>query len=376
MDNLTHSLLGLAAAKAGLEKLSPGATTLCVLAANAPDADIVVRLFTDRWGVLQHHRGITHAVIGTLALGLLQPIFFYLGDYLLSKFRKRPPTVKFVGLLVASIVVSATHPLLDWTNNYGVRFFLPWDARWFYGDFVFIVDPFIWLTLGGACFLLTSRTKLQRVFWIVLGAIPTALILLSPRGANLPNPWLIRGIWLAALVCLIVLSGKKIGERVGARVALVSLIIIVVYWCGLGFIHSRAVARAEVEAAALTGSNETVSRLAAMPTLANPFGWDCVFETDKATYRFTLHLIGEKSVTKTVRYEKPSGKLGEAVKKVSQDRPAQIFFGFARFPVARLSNQGCTSQTLVQLADLRYTEPGTSRGAFSLNLPVECPTEK
>ena len=49
MDNLTHSLVGLAAAKAGLERLSPGATTLCVLATNAPDADVVVGLFSDRW---------------------------------------------------------------------------------------------------------------------------------------------------------------------------------------------------------------------------------------------------------------------------------------------------------------------------------------
>jgi inner membrane protein len=52
MDNLTHSFLGLAAAKAGLEKLSPGATALCVLAANAPDADIVVLAFGDRWSFL------------------------------------------------------------------------------------------------------------------------------------------------------------------------------------------------------------------------------------------------------------------------------------------------------------------------------------
>ena len=42
MDNLTHSLVGLTAAKAGLEKLSPGATLLCLIAANAPDGDIFV----------------------------------------------------------------------------------------------------------------------------------------------------------------------------------------------------------------------------------------------------------------------------------------------------------------------------------------------
>src|SRR5215510_2310769 len=104
VDNLTHSLVGIAAAKAGLEKLSPGTTLLCVLAANAPDADIVVLLFSDRWAFLQHHRGITHAIVGTIALGVLLPLLFYLGDLLLAKVRSRPPTVKLRGLLIASLL--------------------------------------------------------------------------------------------------------------------------------------------------------------------------------------------------------------------------------------------------------------------------------
>ena len=70
MDNLTHTFVGLAAAKAGLEKLSPGATTLCVLAANSPDSDIIVLAFGDRWDFLQHHRGITHAIVGVIGLAI------------------------------------------------------------------------------------------------------------------------------------------------------------------------------------------------------------------------------------------------------------------------------------------------------------------
>jgi hypothetical protein len=77
-------------------------------------------------------------------------------------------------------------------------------------------------------------------------------------------------------------------------------------------------------------------------------------------------------VTRIVRYEKPAGQLDRALREVSDDRRTQVFLGFARFPVARLSTQDCTSQTLVQLADLRYTEPGTQRGSFSLELPVDC----
>src|SRR6266542_2236083 len=74
MDNLTHSLIGLAVAKAGLERLSPGATTLCVLAANSPDADIVALVFGGRWAFLHHHRGISHSIAGAFAIALTVPL--------------------------------------------------------------------------------------------------------------------------------------------------------------------------------------------------------------------------------------------------------------------------------------------------------------
>jgi inner membrane protein len=372
MDNLTHSLVGLAAAKSGLERLSPGATALCVLAANAPDADIAVLLFSDRWGFLEHHRGITHAIVGTIALGVLLPLLFYLGDLLLTKLRRRPPLVNFRGLLLASLLVSATHPILDWTNNYGVRFLLPWDSRWFYGDFVFIVDPFIWLMLGGACFLLSKKTTASRATWLFASALLTALIFLSARGGNLPQPWLLRAVWISAILIVLILYLRGVGEKLGPKVAWSSLILLVVYWSSLAFAHSVALRRAGEESATFAASDESISRLAAMPTLANPFRWDCVAETNKATYKFNLNLMIDEAVTKLVRYERPSGQLDRALREVSDDRRTRVFLGFARFPVARLSTQDCTAQTLVQLADLRYTEPGMQRGSFSLELPVDC----
>jgi inner membrane protein len=372
MDNLTHSLVGLAAAKSGLEKLSPGATTLCILAANAPDADIVVLAFADRWTFLQHHRGITHAIVGTIGLSIILPALFYLVDLILSRLRHRPIRVKFQGLLLASLIVSATHPLLDWTNNYGIRFLLPWNSRWFYGDLVFIVDPFIWLLLGSACFLLTTRTRFQKLGWLVLGLVLTLAIFVSPRGGNLPYPWVIRGVWVSTLLVLIVLSLKRIGERLGSRIAITSLVLLVLYWSGLAFVHVRALTLAREVADQMKSPGESIIKLAAMPTLANPLRWDCVFETDQATYRFDLKLLPRTPVTRSVRYEKPAGKLAQALNIVSSDRRSQIFLGFARFPVARLSDPDCASQTLVQLADLRYTEPGTSRGTFSLEIPIDC----
>ena len=375
MDNLTHSLVGLTAAKAGLERLSPGATTLCILAANAPDVDVAILLVGDRWTYLQHHRGITHAIVGVVCLAFVVPLIVHGVDRLWARFRGQPPQTKLRGLMLASFIVTATHPLLDWTNNYGIRFFLPWSPKWFYGDLVFIIDPYLWLILGGASFLLSAKTRSGKVIWGLLAAVVTALVIFSPRAGGLPNPWLFTLVWIAAITGLLVLFTLDVARSWGNRIALAAIALVVVYWTTLGFAHSRALAHGREQAARIVApTGEAVRRFAAMPTLANPFRWDCVFETDRATYRFNLELGGSNSTSRVVRYEKPSGPLAQVMETVSQERPARIFLGFARYPVARLADPHCTNQTLVQFADLRYTEPGSGRGTFTLNLPVECPT--
>ena len=374
MDNLTHSLVGLTAARAGLEKLSPGATLLCLIAANGPDGDIFVLPFGDRWTYLHHHRGITHSIVGVMGIAIFLPLLFYAVDWLWARFRNQPPQVNLKGLLLVSFVVSATHPLLDYTNNYGVRPFLPWDPKWFYGDFVFIVDPYLWLILGGACFLLSAKTMFGKIIWGVVAAIITLLLVLSPRSSSLPNIRAIALIWIVGLLALIFLFVKGAGQRWGRKIAFVAFALMLCHWGFLAFQHSRAVARANEEAARLvTPNGERVARLAAMPTLANPFRWDCAFETDRATYRFNLGLSDEGPPGNVIRYPKPPAALTE---KVAEQRPGRIFLGFARFPVMQLEDPGCTTRTLVQLADLRYTEPGSSRGTFALELPVDCPVEQ
>ena len=376
MDNLTHSLVGLTAAKAGLDKLSPGATVLCVLAANSPDIDVVIIPFGDRWTFLQHHRGITHAIVGVVGLAVLLPLIFYAVDRLWARFRNEAPKTKLKGLMIASVLVSATHPLLDWTNNYGIRFFLPWSQKWSYGDLVYIVDPFLWLILGGAAFLLTARTKFRKGIWGVLAAVLTFLVIASPRSDDLPNPGLIALIWILAVVGFIVLEVSGARERLGSRIALAAFALVLCYWSGLGFAHARALARGGEAAAKLAGSNgESVARLAAMPRVANPFRWDLVFETDRATYRFDIGVMESMPARNAVRYVKPDPELQKIIGPVLEQRPARVFLGFARFPVVQLSDPGCTTRTLVQFADLRYTEPGRSRGSFSLEVPIECPTD-
>lgn len=371
MENLTHTLVGLAVAKAGAERASPYATAVCLIAANAPDADIIAAV--DGWCTyLHHHRGITHSVVGTLALALLIPVLFWGGDRLLARLRHRAPRARLRGLMLASLLACATHPLLDWTNNYGVRPWLPFNNRWHYGDLVFIVDPYLWLILGGAGFLLASRTAWQKALWIVLALVLTALIYLVPARGRFDLPLATRIIWLAGLFAIALSARARVAERWGNKLAIGALAAVALYWIALSVFHGAAVEKARARAESIA-RGERIERLAAMPTLADPTRWRVVFETERAVYRFELRLWGEAAEQgdSTLRYEKPRGREAEAVARAADEhRCAAIFLDFARFPVAQVLFD-CPRRILVRLADLRYTEPNGERN-FSLDAEIPC----
>ncbi|HEY5992654.1 MAG TPA: metal-dependent hydrolase, partial [Candidatus Udaeobacter sp.] len=385
MDGLTHTLLGLTSAKAGLERLSPYTAAVCILAANASDIDVVTVL-GGRWTALHYHRGITHSIVGTLTLGLMIPSLFYLIDRLAARIRKHPARIRYRGLLVASLIASATHPLMDWTNNYGVRPLLPWNGKWFYGDLVFIIDPYIWLILGGTAFLLTSNRRGKIVVWSIIACVTTLLIFLAsargvPGSGNL-RP--VRIIWIIGLLLFLLARSIRINKGIGKSIAMAALATVILYWGALSLAH-RSALRASLELANQVASQrgEHFIRAAAMPTAANPFRWLCVAETDRAMYRFFATVGLENSVpepnsitTRTdsprgiERFEKPSGRDEQLVASAARDPRAQILLGFARFPIERVEDDNCLEQTLVQFADLRYTEPGGAlRGNFALDVP-------
>ncbi|MGH9942221.1 MAG: metal-dependent hydrolase [Pyrinomonadaceae bacterium] len=369
MDNLTHTLVGLVAAKAGLERVSPYATAVCVLAANGPDADILAAL-GGHWFYLEHHRGVTHSLVGTLALSLLIPLLFYAADRVLARLRRRPPRgVRLGGLFVASLLLSASHPLLDWTNNYGVRPWLPWNGRWYYGDLVFIVDPWLWLSLGGAAFLLASRKKWQVVVWALLALALSVAFFILPARSGMPFPFVSQALWLAGVIGLFAAWRFGMGKRFGQKLAAAALALVVAYWGGLWLLQARAESHArEVAAAAVGRAGETLRRIAAMPTLADPLNWVTVAETERAYYRFnTSALSRERTVDgwhRAERFPKPQGVDAERAAAAAEDWRTQIFLAFSRFPATRVTAD-CAGATLVQFADLRFTAPGRARGGGS-----------
>jgi inner membrane protein len=375
VDNLTHSLVGLAAAKAGLGRLSPYATFVCVAAANLPDIDIV-GLARGPAFYLEHHRGITHSIVGTLALALAFPLLFYGAEHLWARARGQAARARLKGLLVCSLLLSASHPLLDWTNSYGVRPLLPWDGRWVYGDLLFIIDPWVWLALGGACFLL-AESRWRAAGWGLLSLVITVAFFRVASSPDVDVPAGALVIWCAGLAAFAFLRWRGTGGRFGWSVAASALSFVVIYCLALSIAQTFALGAAERSARGLASqTDERVRRVAATPVLADPLAWRCLAENERSTTRFDIRLwrTEREDLRAVVRYEKPAGEDVEIVRRASEGEAARVLLDFARFPVARVRREG-RAGWVVQFADLRYTEPGGRArvGGFALDVPVETP---
>jgi inner membrane protein len=98
----------------------------------------------------------------------------------------RPPA-RAGWLLILSYVGVLSHVGLDLLNNYGVRLLAPFDWRWFYGDTSYIIDPWLWLTLGTGIWIARRRTTPTPA----RGAVIVATLYVAAMWCS---AWLARGI--------------------------------------------------------------------------------------------------------------------------------------------------------------------------------------
>src|SRR5271157_2377081 len=70
VDNVTHTLTAVAISQTGLNRKTRFATLTLILAANAPDIDILSSL-KDSIPYLKYHRGISHSFIGITVLAII-----------------------------------------------------------------------------------------------------------------------------------------------------------------------------------------------------------------------------------------------------------------------------------------------------------------
>jgi len=264
MDNVTHALFGYALARAVPPAIAQGtakrrALMWCsVLASNAPDADFVFGLFADnpKLSYLLHHRGHTHTLAVALPLGLLLGVACARLARVDSARDRR-----HVWLLGAT--AGALHVLLDWFNNYGVHPFFPFDNRWYYGDFVFIIEPLL-LAAMIPLLALGAETRAGRAVGALLVALWVALVFV-PAQMPVALAWsstVVFALWLATVRAL----------RVRGAGTLAAVAVVVAAF----FIGSRA-AEVRIHAGLRSRApNERILDLASAPFPGNPLCWSAL----------------------------------------------------------------------------------------------------
>jgi len=155
MDNLTHTLVGLMLARGGLDRTTPRGAGMMMLAANAPDLDVIA-WFGGTVTYLEYHRGYTHGLVAAPILALIPMLLVR------ARFGWRPYLASLAGVL--------SHLMLAWTNVYGIRLLLPFSARWPRLDTTDVVDPWIWAIL----FLAVAAPALTGLVNSEIGERPSA----------------------------------------------------------------------------------------------------------------------------------------------------------------------------------------------------------
>lgn len=277
------------------------------------------------WGPaadLAFRRGWTHGILALVLWPFVLTGALILVDRAVRRIRSSardtPSAVIPSQLLLLSAIAILSHPALDTLNTYGVRWLMPFSGRWYYGDTLFIVDPWVWLAL--AIGVILSRPA---------------------RGFTRP-----------------------------AKVAL---------WVSLAYASAMAVSGlaarqvAWAELTALTGA--APERLMVSPAPANPFRRSVVAQQGEnyrlAAFRWLDNPHLEPGSVRIFPRGQPDHP---AVQAAAATTLGRRFLGWARFPAFQVEPAG-ESNYVVHIVDLRYADrPGVSFG--SVSIPVGAADER
>ncbi len=299
MDPLTHSATGLFLGRAGLNRFCSQAPWILVLAANAPDIDIVT-LAGGQLAYLNYHRHLTHSLAALPVMALL-PLL------VVRPFARKP--FHWLAAYLISAAAVASHLLLDYTNSYGIRLLLPFSARWFHLDVTSLVDLWIW-----AVFL-----------------------------AGLAGPVLAR------------LVNAEIGARTnsaGRGFAIFALLFLLFYDAGRGMLHARAVATLDSR----MYQGVSPQRVAALPGPVNPLSWRGLVETRDFYSVGNFSLFEEFDPSRGAIFYKPEPNA--AIQSANRTQDFRDFFRFSQYPLERVTPLADPEgATRVEALDMRFGTP-------------------
>ncbi len=323
MEPVTHFLTGACLGRSGFNRSTAYATLAMTLAAEAPDMDIL-------WGLrgpvagFQHHRGITHTFLGApfVALAVTGVVWLW------HRTRRQPPVIppRWALLWLFSCLAVLSHIFLDWTNNYGVRPFFPFNPRWYALDIAFIIEPVIFAAL-------------------LLGLVIPAILGLADREIGAGKP-LFRGRGWA--IAALVLVGIDLQVRAVE--------------------HHRAL---HLISDTRFG-DQPMLRAAAEPYPVNPFHWAALVETPGYYQTGSVNTWADTVDTSDqddVIFKPP---VTPAVMAAKRSWLGRVYLDWARFPLVEdrghanlVASDELAPQpldTAVEFSDLRFAYGVLSRG--------------
>jgi inner membrane protein len=310
-----------------------------LIGANLPDVD-ALSYFAGADTGFALRRGPTH---GILAIVLWPFVLTAILWAINRNVRLRP-------LFLISALAVLTHPFLDWLNTYGIRLLAPFDERWFYGDAAFIIEPWLWLALGGSVMLARKDRWPAPWLWAALGLGAAALVL----GSEMVSP-AAKAVWLVGFSALVVLrfAIQRPLERfarwgVGLAAAYIALLVSL-------SAAGKALTLRELERSGLG----PVEAVLVSPRPADPFHWHVLVQQGGAYRHGTLSWLEHPRLHLADRVI-PIAPADTAA--VDAARGAPCIAGtlhWMRFPFAEIEpSQGGVT---VRFIDARYAREG-SRG--------------
>jgi inner membrane protein len=352
MEPITHFLAGACIGRAGLNRKTAYATLAAVLAAEAADLDVLWS-FAGPVEELKHHRSITHTFIAApVEAGVVVGVVWLFYLWREARFKRKqaaaPPVdprapvlrprqpVSWRWLYATALISALSHLMLDWTNNYGLRPFFPFNPRWYAGSFVFIAEPVLW-----ALFFLAL--VLPWLFGLIGGEIGVRRTLFRGRG------WAI-----FALVGMVLLWGWRFAEHARAQ----------------SLVENTQVATAPVV------------RMALEPYPINPFRWHAILETAGFFQTAEVNTLTgsiESDPQSDVLFKPPSTPATEAARRTLL---GQVYLDWGTWavvrdvgqqPIAGISPPNLPPNrqwTTVQFSDLRFAYSFIGAGRAQASSPL------
>jgi inner membrane protein len=319
LDNLTHSLVGLALAYAGAGRRTPYAAATLVLASNAPDIDVVSALQGGSLSYLAAHRGVTHGPVGFVVLGIATATLVT-GWAAYRERRRGSSRTAWQGWLPLALLATlavALHALMDLPTTYGIRILSPLDRTWYALDWMPIIDIYLWAALVGAL-------GAGRLFPRARRALACAVLVVVAADYGLRG-----GLHQIALRQA---SAESAAGAPGACAAAPTL-----------------VRHPAVIEATLAGP-EACIQAAALPTFLSPFTWRAVRQFPNGYELSDRRLFDRGAPGPAVWIPSESNA---AVARARSTATGRVFLDFARFPASRVVEQRPDAVT-VRIVDVRF----------------------